>query len=183
MERVAAPLPARKLRWREWQLGILSYPNLTAESEAISQAMHGVQVRRPWGDVDLWEFFLSLPAEVKFPDIEPRKLLVRRLLRGRIPDEILLRTKQYYDEAVFAMTDYPLLRRLLVPSDYRMPGVDYDRLAERLRREDLRATEIAYAYGLAATHSFVDQLANPRSASRNASVERASVSSSPQVPA
>jgi len=168
LERVAAPLPPRWRRWRYWQVGVLSYPNLAAESEAISQALYGVQVRRPWADVDLWEFFLSLRAETKFPDVEPRKLLVRRLVRGRVPEEILTRVKQYYDEAAIASVDYPLLRRLLVAGDFRMPGVNYDRLAMRLRSEDLRLPELPYAYALAAMHSFTFQLASAPSIDRGA---------------
>jgi asparagine synthetase B (glutamine-hydrolysing) len=166
LERVATPLPPRWRRWREWQVGVLSYPNLTAESEAIGQAISGVRVRCPWSDVDLWEFFLSMPAETKFPDIDPPKLLVRRLLRGRVPDEILLRRKQYANDAVLPLIDYGLLQRLVEPVDYRMPGVDYGRLAEHLRDKDLRATEIAYAYGLAAIHTFVQGIANGRAVNR-----------------
>ena len=37
--------------------------------------MHGVDVRRPFVDVDLWEFFLSLRAEVKFPDTRSKTLV------------------------------------------------------------------------------------------------------------
>jgi asparagine synthetase B (glutamine-hydrolysing) len=182
MERVAAPLPPRSRRWREWQVGVLSYPNLAAESGAIGEATYGVRVRCPWGDVDLWEFFLSMQAETKFPDVDPPKLLVRRLLRGRVPDEILLRRKQYADAAVLAMIDYPLLQRLVVPAGYKMPGVDYGRLAERLRRGDLRPTEVAYAYGLAAIHAFAQGIANGRTLD-SAAVDVRSPSSSRQTTA
>jgi hypothetical protein len=159
MERLVAPLPPARRRWRHWQVAVLNHPNLGAETEAISQAMSGVTVRRPWADVDLWEFFLSLPAETKFPDVQRPKLLVRRLLRGRVPDEILTKVKHYYDEVALASIDYSLLRRLVSVSDYRMPGVDYERLAERLRRQDLKTFDLSYAYGVAAIHAFVDQLA------------------------
>jgi asparagine synthase (glutamine-hydrolysing) len=159
MERLATPLPPKRDRWRHWQVANLSYPNLAAETEGIVEAMSGVTVRRPWSDVDLWEFFLSLPAETKFPDVSPRKLFVRRLLRGRVPDEILTRVKGYYDEVALGTIDYSLLQRLLSLPDYRMPGVDYQRLAERLRRQDLGLEDIPFAYGLASIHAFVDQLA------------------------
>jgi hypothetical protein len=154
------PLPPRRLRWRRWQTEILSFPNISLETEAIGKAINGIDLRRPWADVDLWEFFLSLRAETKFPDVSPHKLFVRRLLRGRVPDEILTRGKVYVDEAAIAEVDYPLLRQLLVPYDFRMPGVDYDRLAARLRSGDLHFVELPYTYGLAAIHSFVYQLAH-----------------------
>lgn len=162
LERLTAARPPRWRRWKARQIGVLSYPNLAAENDAIAQATYGVRVRCPWADVDLWEFFLSMPAETKFPAPNPPKLLVRRLLRGRVPDEILLRGKQYFDDAVLATMDYPLLRRLLVPVGYRMPGVDYGRLAERLRREDLGLADIMYAFQLAGMHAFVEGIANGR---------------------
>ena len=50
----------------------------TLAADEVVAAMHGVDVRRPFVDVDLWEFFLSLRAEVKYPDTR-RKTLVQTL--------------------------------------------------------------------------------------------------------
>src|SRR3989449_9660816 len=97
-------------------------------------AIAGVTVRRPFADVDLWEFFLRLPAEVKCPD-QRDKTLARSLLRGNLPDPILdRRDKTYFDDHVMAQVDYATLRRLLATPRHRMPGVDYRRLAQRIEQ-------------------------------------------------
>ena len=100
-------------------------PGVSVEAGAVCEGVNGVRVRRPWIDIDLWEFFLGLRAEQKFP--EPRdKGLVRRILRGRIPDEVLDRTdKTLFTEAHLARVDYALLRRLLLGSEIRLEGIDY----------------------------------------------------------
>jgi len=114
-------------------------------------------VRRPWADVDLWEFFLSLPAEVKFPD-GGNKTLVRRLLAGRLPDEILLRkSKTVFDESVRARIDYAVLRRWLEGPPHRVDGVDYEKLGGHLEREDLDLPGFIWARDLAGVHAFLGQ--------------------------
>jgi len=108
-------------------------------------------------DVDLWEFFLSLQAETKYPDVQPKKLLARRLLRGRVPDAILDRgQKTYFDDWLMAMIDYPFLRELLIDPEEQVPGVDYARLAEHLRQEDLTVKDFLYVRDLAAIHAFLE---------------------------
>jgi asparagine synthetase B (glutamine-hydrolysing) len=149
-------LPPRQ-RWRQWQLGVTEMPSWSFEADAINQAASGVRVRRPWMDVDLWEFFLSLQAETKYPDVQPKKLLARRLLRGRVPDAILDRNqKTYFDDWLMAMIDYPFLRELLIDPEERIPGVNYPRLAEHLRQEDLTVKDFLYVRDLAAIHAFLD---------------------------
>ena len=101
-------------RWHDQQLKGFIGPGLTIEADEILQSIHGVQMRRPWADVDLWEFFLTLPAEVKFPD-NAAKTLIRQLLRGKLPDVILDRTeKTLFTEFTMARVNYPALRRWLV---------------------------------------------------------------------
>jgi hypothetical protein len=39
------------------------------EAGEICATLAGVTVGRPFADIDLWEFFLSLPAEIKYPDL------------------------------------------------------------------------------------------------------------------
>jgi Asparagine synthase len=114
-----------------------------------------VRTRRPWADVDLWEFFLSLPVETKFPDNES-KTLVRRLLRGRVPTAILKRRdKTVFDESIMAHVDYQTLRRWLVQPEYRLTGVRYDLLEERLDRQSLDLSEFMWAKDLASVHAFL----------------------------
>ncbi len=149
-------VPVRE-RWRRLQLSGFIGPGISVEAEEVCQAVTGVTSRKPWTDVDLWEFFLSLRAEQKFPDTRP-KSLVRNILRGRVPDAILDRQdKTVFDEAVLAEIDYATLRRLLLESDHRLPGIDYRLLGERLNAEDLGTMEYAWARNLAGSHAFLAQ--------------------------
>jgi hypothetical protein len=123
----------------------------------VCQAVCGVHVRRPWTDVDLWEFFLSLPAEQKFPELQS-KALVRRLLRGRVPDEILDRTdKTVFDEAAMAEMDYAALEDLLVRSEPVIRGVDYVELRRRIVDRRLTMLDYQWARNLANIHAFMAQ--------------------------
>ena len=114
------------------------------------------RIGRPFVDVDLWEFFLSLRAEVKFPDTR-RKTLVRRSLRGRLPDELLdRRDKTVFGEHLLTHADYDLMRRYLVDPKHRIPGVDYDRLALRLEQGGFTLWEYCWARDLTSAHAFLD---------------------------
>jgi asparagine synthase (glutamine-hydrolysing) len=144
-------------RWRRVQLTGFIGPGISLEAEEVCQAVTGVEARRPWTDVDLWEFFLSLPAEQKFPDLR-QKALVRNLLRGRVPDEILDRKdKTVFDAAALAQVDYATLRRYLVAPPHRLAGVDYDLLARRLDSGRLSVVELGWARNLATAHAFLAQ--------------------------
>jgi asparagine synthase (glutamine-hydrolysing) len=144
-------------RWRTLQLSPFRGKGVGLEIEEVCQAVCGVRARRPWTDIDLWEFFLSLPAEVKLPDRES-KTLVRRLLRGRVPDEILdRRDKTFFDAAIEASYDYPTLRRWLIAPPQRIEGVDYEALAERLEQERLELIDYLWAQKLAGVHAFLSR--------------------------
>jgi asparagine synthase (glutamine-hydrolysing) len=147
-------VPAGSL-WRKVQLRPLRAATVNSEARTICEHVCGVRNRRPWTDVDLWEFFLSLPAEVKFPTDE-RKGLVRRLLRGRVPDVILdRRDKTLFTDALVADIDYPELERWLLVPPQPIPGVDYAHLADRLRSRALGAGEYRWALNLANAHAFL----------------------------
>lgn len=142
-------------RWKQGQLTGFNGPGLSMEADSIAQAVAGVRTRRPWADVDLWEFFLRMRAETKFPKAET-KGLVRRLLRGRVPDAILDRTdKTHFNEYVMTGIDYPVLRKWLANPEYRVRGVDYQQLSDRLEAEDLRLYDYIWARDLAAVHAFL----------------------------
>ena len=146
---------APRHRWTESQLGGFAGPGLSVEANEVVQEVCGVRSRRPWADVDVWEFFLSLPADQKFPDVQT-KGLVRRLLRGRVPDEILdRRDKTVFNDSLTARMDYGVLRRWLPGSGFRMPGVDYDLLELRLAAQDMGVFEYLWAKDLASVHAFV----------------------------
>ena len=156
-EGAAEGIASPRQRWRRLQLAGFDGPGLSAEAESVCQAVCGVQVRRPWTDVDLFEFFLSLPAGQKFPDT-PSKGLVKRFLRGRVPDAVLDRTDiTVFDEALLAQIDYPTLRRFLVDPAHRIAGIDYDVLADAIRREALDQPSYRYAKHLAGVHAFLAQ--------------------------
>ena len=41
-----------------------------------------------------------------------------------------------FNDHVMTQVDYPTLRRLLIHPKHRLPGVDYDRLAQRIQQQD-----------------------------------------------
>jgi asparagine synthase (glutamine-hydrolysing) len=142
-------------RWRTLQISPFTGRGSGLEVEEACQAVCGVRARRPWTDIDLWEFFLSLPAEVKLPD-RGSKTLVRRLLRGRVPDEILdRRDKTFFDASIEASYDYPTLRRWLIAPREPIDGVDYRVLGERLEHEQLELVDYLWAQKLAGVHAFL----------------------------
>ena len=128
-------------------------PSLGLEADHVVQMEAGTFIRRPFADVDLVEFFLRLPAQVKYPG-PGRKQLIRSLMRGRVPDAILDRTdKTLFDEAVEGSIDYGQLEALL-GDEHLMPGVDYRLLRSRLQAEKLDLVEYMWAKDLAAVHAF-----------------------------
>jgi asparagine synthase (glutamine-hydrolysing) len=156
-EAAARSVVGPRERWRTMQLGAFAGPGLSAEAEQICQQVCGVQARRPWTDIDLWELFLGLPAEIKFPDHQ-RKALVRRLLRGRVPDEILDRKdKTLFNDSIMSSIDYDVLRHWLAAPPWHVPGVDYVALGELLDRRALELSDFLWAKDLASAHAFLSQ--------------------------
>jgi asparagine synthase (glutamine-hydrolysing) len=147
--------PARK-RWLEHQLAPLAGAgSYSVDADAVCAAYHGVHVRRPLADVDLWEFVLTLPAEIKFPDAVPKSLL-RESVRGRLPDELLdRRDKTFFDDFALRTADYEGIRRFALESDTRIEGVDYDLLARRVEARDMDVVELLWAYDLARASAFL----------------------------
>lgn len=139
--------------WRSNQAAMGEGPSLGLEADHVVQMEAGVSIRRPFADVDLVEFFLRLPAQVKYPG-PGRKQLIRSLMRGRVPAAILDRTeKTLFDEAVEASIDYGQLEMLL-GDEQLMPGVDYGLLRSRVESEQLDLVEYMWAKDLAAVHAF-----------------------------
>lgn len=156
-EAVARRIVGPRDRWRRLQLSAFIGPGISVEAESVCQAVCGIRSRRPWTDIDLFEFFLGLPAEQKFPDAGS-KTLVRRLLRGRVPDEILdRRDKTVFDESTMAEIDYGTLRRLVVDPQHRFEGIDYGLLGERIRHENFTLPDFVWARQLASAHAFLAQ--------------------------
>jgi asparagine synthase (glutamine-hydrolysing) len=146
-----------RARWSAFQTIPLRGCPITMEGGEMCAALGGVTVRRPFGDIDLWEFFLSLPAETKYPDLRS-KTLVRALLRGKVPDSILDRKdKTYFDDHVMAQIDYPLLRRYLANRTYEMRGVDYRLLLTRIEARTLDLVDWVWVKDLVRIHAFLSQ--------------------------
>lgn len=148
--------PARK-RWLENQLDpLLTPPTTSLDADEICAAFCGVQVKRPLADLDLWEFLLSLPAERKFPNSVP-KSLIRDVMRGRLPDEILdRRDKTGFSAWVLGTADWAGLRRWLSNPDPPLTGVDYKLLLDSIDRRQMHVLELMWAYDLARAHAFLD---------------------------
>jgi asparagine synthase (glutamine-hydrolysing) len=142
-------------RWSALQLVAFNGCTISMEAGELCSALYGVKSRRPFADVDLWEFFLSLPAEVKFPDLRS-KTLVRRFLRGKVPAAIVdRRDKTVFDDHVMAQIDYPTLRQFLVNPKHRLPGVNYRHLADRIERQDFTRLDWFWANDLVRIHAFL----------------------------
>jgi asparagine synthase (glutamine-hydrolysing) len=147
-------LPVRQ-RWLHFQLLPFQSPAVAWEAIDLCGAATGVHERMPLGDVDLWEFLLSLRAEVKFPDAR-FKSLFRKSLRGHVPDEILdRRGKTAFDDYAMGEADYEGLDRWLLDPAHRIGGVDYDALGERIRERRLSTFELIWSYDLARVHAFL----------------------------
>ena len=127
----------------------------TQEAIEVCASTVGVVVRTPLADRDLWEFFLSLPVEAKFPDLTPKSIL-RQAMRGRLPDSILdRRDKTVFDEHVLDSVPWPRIAELIDDPDYRMAGVDYAMLKDRIANRKAGATEVVWAQDLATVHAFI----------------------------
>jgi asparagine synthetase B (glutamine-hydrolysing) len=159
-----APMPGPTMsrlsprqRWVSMQTIPLIGPGIGFEADEICAAVCGVDSRRPFADVDLWEFALSLPAEIKFPNRRTKPLL-RQAMRGLLPDELIFRRdKTFFDEFHLAHADYPALRRLLVDSRHRLDAIDYELLRGSLEREEMRTYELQWARNVAKVHAFLNQ--------------------------
>ena len=150
-------LPPGRVRWSRIQTIPLEGCPIAMEGVEICSSVAAVTVRRPFADIDLWEFFLSLPAEIKYPDLRSKTLL-RRLLRGKVPDRILdRRDKTYFDDHVMSQLDYPVLKRFVSKPDHRVDGVDYERLDAHLDRRDLSLIDWLWLRDLLQIHVFLKQ--------------------------
>ncbi|HEU5208095.1 MAG TPA: asparagine synthase-related protein [Longimicrobiales bacterium] len=155
-ERDAAITVAPRNQWKTAQLGFLSGQHPSMEAFAKLQARWGIRARHPFSDVDLWEFFVSLPAQDKHPDGRGKALL-RNVLRGRVPDVILTRRKVVFNAFITDRIDYDSLRHWLIDPEVRIRGIDYPLLAERLTAQNMSMSEFMSAKDLATAHAFLAQ--------------------------
>lgn len=156
--RVAARhvVPARR-RWLDLQVALFRGVGIPEQAQDAVQDWCGVRVRPLFGDVDVCEFFVSLPAERKFPETRRKGFIVRRM-RGRVPDSILDRErKTVFNDAVLRRADYDAMKRFLVAPEIRLRGIDYETLADRLEAGAMDIVELEYTKNLAAIHAFLSR--------------------------
>jgi hypothetical protein len=85
-------------RYRTLQMWGFEGCTVTMDADATCAAIAGVTVRRPFADVDLWEFFMSLRAEVKFPTMEWKSLARRAMQQAderAAGDYVVVRTLEH----------------------------------------------------------------------------------------
>jgi hypothetical protein len=83
---------------------------------------------------------------------------MRRMLRGRVPDEILdRRDKTVFSDYMMSHINYEVLRKYLMNPSTRMAGVNYARLAERIERQDFKLIDYVWANDLVRIHAFLSQ--------------------------
>ena len=79
------------------------------------------------------------------------------MLRGRLPDPILdRRNKTLFDDHAMAQVDYPTLKRLLTEPRHRIPGVNYERLTQRIHQGNFTRFDWFWAKDLAWIHAFLN---------------------------
>ena len=146
--------PARK-RWSSQELVAFKGTTLLDEALDVCADLCGITVRRPFADIDLWEFFLSLPAEIKVPDLR-LKTFLRGLLRGKVPDAILdRRDKTVFNEHIMTRIDYSGLRKYLLNPSFKIQGINYHRLAARIERNEVNLFDWMMANALVRVHAFL----------------------------
>jgi hypothetical protein len=148
-------------RWRHHPLAGFLGVGLPFEAYHIFNEAARVTVRWPWADVDLWEFFVGLPAEVKFPGAQSKQLL-RGLIGDRLPASVVhRRDRTVLDEFVQRSFDYASLGRWIGAGEFRMPGVDYSAVRRRLDRGQLANHEYESIKDLAQVHAFLSNWGGP----------------------
>jgi asparagine synthase (glutamine-hydrolysing) len=92
-----AMLPGRLQRLRFWKMERMAQ---FLERSSAQAAEHAIELRHPLLDRRLIEFALSLPATQTFRAGE-RKIILRRAMRGLLPDEVLDKRGKITPEAIF----------------------------------------------------------------------------------
>ncbi len=68
--------------------------HLRANANAAFKQNYGFELRDPTSDVDLMEYFFSLPNEAFFDEHFNNRMLVKRMMKGQLPDEVLYAKKK-----------------------------------------------------------------------------------------
>jgi asparagine synthase (glutamine-hydrolysing) len=108
---------------------------------------HSLEVRPPLLDHRIVEFAASLPEEMKIGK-GGQKILLRKLMKGKLPDSILNRKKIGFDVPAhdwFRGVLKPLLRDTLTPEAASASGIfDYAAIESLIRNHTERRVNVGY---------------------------------------
>ncbi len=149
-------IPPVGQRWPTLQLQPIAGDHAVSFDDVdVASSIPGIAVRHPLVDRDLWEFVLSLRAEVKNPTPQAKSLM-RAAMSGLLPDEIVeRRNKTFFDEAGLDKTDNSAIARWVSTGDYRFEGIDYELLQSRLESGEMSLVELDWAKNLTRCHAFL----------------------------
>jgi asparagine synthase (glutamine-hydrolysing) len=83
---------------RRWDLELFLRDDVLTKADRASMR-NGVEIRVPFLDTELASFALALPASAHFDGVK-RKLLLKELLSGRVPDSILSNRKKGFGASI-----------------------------------------------------------------------------------
>jgi asparagine synthase (glutamine-hydrolysing) len=108
---------------------------------------HSLEVRPPLLDHRIVEFAASLPEDMKIRG-GAQKMVLRELMKGKLPPSILNRKKTGFDVPAhdwFRGVLRPLLLETLTPEAVRSAGVfDYSQIQSLIRDHNARRVNVGY---------------------------------------
>jgi asparagine synthase (glutamine-hydrolysing) len=110
--------------------------DILAKVDRMSMA-HSLEVRPPFLDHEIVEFAATLPERFKIRGRQ-QKYLLRRLMRGRLPEAVLTRQKVGFDIPAhdwLRTTLKPLLRQVLNPAALARTGLFHSEAIQQLMRD------------------------------------------------
>jgi len=108
-------------------------------------------------DRDLWEFCLSLRADIKYPTPQDKALL-RKAIKDVVPPEVTARRhKTFFTDTGLDRGSWVDARKWIQTGDFRFEGIDYMLLVDRLESRTMTIRELDWAQNLARSHAFLAQ--------------------------
>ena len=87
------------------QMGKDQFINLYSPRSSVGAAFnqhYGIELRDPTTDVNVMEYFFSIPNDVFFDEHYNNRMLVKRMMKGKIPDSVLFEKKKGLQSADIA---------------------------------------------------------------------------------
>ncbi|MBA4853986.1 asparagine synthetase B [Emticicia sp. BO119] len=123
----------------ESKKNFMTYYHLRSVLGASFGNYYGIELRDPTTDIDVMNFFLTIPNDVFFDDNFNNRMLVKRMMRNKMPDEVLFARKKglQSSDLIFRVRNSKeeLLNELsgLKNSSLVMDYIDMDKLENNLR--------------------------------------------------